>query len=414
MKSCTRLLFVFVFFLVASCDKKKNEVPPSSSYFQIALDTPMVTGNKVLLKWSGIESRYITSIRIERASDSEKSTQFQTIVRSPNDTQYTDTLTLTSYVTYRVVAQVTTSDGSKTVYSNSRVFARSDIDFLTFRIKDAICDKQTGRIYMTGTDGELGVYDIATRKVLRKIETGATITHLTMATHNGRNELYLSRNDGWVFVYDPETLDKTDQLNVMIVPTSLVCNNGKIFVSSSSSVPSLVTYDRTSKALLFDTAYSFSGLSLLALPGTNTVLLGLSSFRYRMGFNADGVMTSARANNSASFFAYAPFALLPGNTSVVCANMGVILDTGFNYISTLPRGNVFLRSFDVDVANSRLYCATSGKEVHVYNTGTFMQEKRINTAGFPIRAFYYNGTVYCISSEYDYYSSSENMFIERL
>jgi hypothetical protein len=209
MKVCTRLIAVLLLFVVASCGKKKND-QPSSSTFVLTLDTPSVSGKKIMLKWSGIDSRYLSSIYMERRIDTGLNKPPQLVPVNAADTQYTDTLTLNSYVAYRVRAQVLVDGISKTIYSNTRVFARSDIDFLPFVPRDAICDKQTGRIYMIGNTGELAVYDINTRKVLRKIETGATIVSIFMATHSGKKEIYLSRNDGWVFMYDPETLDQTD------------------------------------------------------------------------------------------------------------------------------------------------------------------------------------------------------------
>lgn len=412
MKVCTRLIAVILLFVVASCGKKKNDQPSSSS-FVLTLDTPSVSGKKIMLKWSGIESRYISSIYMERSIDTGLNKPPQLLPVTAADSQYTDTLTLNSYVAYRVRAQVLVNGISKTIYSNTRVFARSDIDFLPFVPKDAICDKQTGRIYMISAIGELAVYDITTRKVLRKIETGATIMSMLMATHNGKKEIYLSRNDGWVFMYDPETLDKTDQINTEVVPAGIVYANGKLFISSSYSSPAFLTYDRTTKALLFDTTYSFSNLSLMVLPGTNTDLLGLSSTRYRMSFDANGVMKWAKNSFSSSYSVAPPYALLPGDNRIVCANTGIIFDTGFNYLSTLPRGSVFLKSFDVDADNAKLYCGTSGQEVHVYNTSTYMQEKRIITQGLPVKVIYYNGGVYCISTESYYSGSGAGSFVER-
>lgn len=366
-----------------------------------------------MLKWSGIDSRYLSSIYMERRIDTGLNKPPQLVPVNAADTQYTDTLTLNSYVAYRVRAQVLVDGISKTIYSNTRVFARSDIDFLPFVPRDAICDKQTGRIYLISNTGELAVYDITTRKVLRKIETGATIMSMFMATHNGKKEIYLSRNDGWVFMYDPETLDKTDQINTEVVPTGIVYANGKLFISSSYSSPAFMTYDRTTKALLYDTAYSFANLCLLLLPGTNTELLGISSTRYRLSFDANGVMKWAKNSFSSSYSVAPPYALLPGDNRIVCANTGIIFDTGFNYLSTLPRGSVFLKSFDVDADNAKLYCGTSGQEVHVYNTSTYMQEKRIITQGLPAKVFYYNGGVYCISTESYYSGSGAVAFVER-
>lgn len=412
MKTSTRLIAILFLFVIAACGKK--EIVPPSPTFVLILDTPALSGNKVVLKWSGIDPKYIGELRIERGSDTNSGKQLRTIVCAPTDTQYVDTLMLSSYVDYRVSAQVRMIEGYKTVYSNLRVFIRPDLDFLTFVPKETICDKATGRIYLAGEAGELAIYDMATRKILHKIETGANIMGMNMATHDGRKEVYLSRNDGWVFIYDAETLEKTDQLNTVIVPYSMVYNNGKLFISGTSSTPSFVTYDRSTKVRLFDTAYTFSNINLLLLPGTNTELLGIYSNHYRIGFDAGGRMKSVKVNYSGSYYAYPPFILLPGNDRVVCATSGYIFDTGFNYISTLPHGSFYLRSFDLDADNSKLYCATTGKEVHVYHTTTYGQEKRMATLGYPKNAFYYNGIVYCISTEYDSYGYSTNAFIERL
>jgi hypothetical protein len=124
-------------------------------------------------------------------------------------------------------------------------------------------------------------------------------------------------------------------------------------------------------------------------------------------------MKWARYSYTGSYSVTPPYALLPGDNRIVCANTGIIFDTGLNYVSTLPRGNVYLKSFDVDADNAKLYCGTSGQEVHVYNTSTYMQEKRITTQGFPVKVFYYSGGVYCISTESYYSGYGVDAFVER-
>ncbi len=417
MKTISQILVAIIICFLAACGKKENDTPAPISY-TLTLDSPMVVGDKVVLKWSGLDSKYVKNLTLERAYDTMNYNNIPKISLPIDAKEYSDTFMLTPYVKYKLTAQVSDGTSSKIVTSNARYFSRADIDFLPWVPRDAICDKTSGIIYLIGPVGELAMYNVAGRSITKLITTGGLAGQCILATHNGRKELYVPRNDGWLFIYDAATLEQVDQVNVGPGISSVVYNDGKLFMSTSTYASSIVSYDRTSKARIDDTNYFSTGLSLKQLPGSNTEVIGVngSNGLLRFTFNANGKLDTIRSVYvSGSYFYSSVFEFLPSGDRFVTASDGTIYNADLVYVSALPRGTRYLRSFDVDAAGGQIYCSTDTREVHVYSTSTYLQTRKQNTVGYPLKTFYCNGVVVCVSTAYSISGSSASnpAFIER-
>lgn len=413
MKLITSLFALVAICFFVSCKKKETNISTNT----ITLDTPMVANNRVILKWSGLSAEKIQFIRLERLYDSVNNYNTTPIILPASATEYSDTFMLKPYVQYKVTAQLLGDVNPSSIVSNKQNFSRSDIDFLPFPPRSAICDKAFGIIYLLGYKGEIATYDINSRRITKQINPAAPLGQCYIATHSGRRELYAARQDGWVFIYDAASLELLDQLNVGYSIVSLVYNDGKLFMSTNDIKFSLVSYDRTTKLKLFDTAGNYSQFNLKLLPGSNTELIGIKGSGYccRFTFDANGKLQSLKSNSLTSFYIDGnAFEFLPSGDKIVAATSGTVINTNLEFYSTFPRGSLYLKSFDMNAAGKEVYCSTNEKEIHVYNSDSYMLTKRLPTLGYPIRSFYYNGILYAVSSEYQSISDNTTCFIERL
>jgi hypothetical protein len=110
----------------------------------------------------------------------------------------------------------------------------------------------------------------------------------------------------------------------------------------------------------------------------------------------------------------AGFEVIPSTDKVVTATVGAIINSNLEYITTLPRGTLYLTSFDFDEANRLIYCGSSAMEVHAYSMDNYQQIKKLKTRGYPINVFCDNGVVISVGSEYSNPNKDATTFIEKL
>lgn len=417
MKISSHVFVVLIALLSAASCRKKEQTKPEE--YVVVLDTPSVSGTDVTLKWTVLGGKNIQSIQLEKSIDTTYNSYNNTIAISNDATSFSDTLTMSRYVRYKLRVQVFDGTATKTVYSNPQVFVRSDIDFIPFAPVSAAFDDATHYVYLGGQQGQLAIYDAASRKILKSIETGSGVNRCTLATHNGKKELYIPRSDGWVFIYDAATLDQVDQLNIGAQVTSLAYNNGKLFLSTSDYNKGLAVYDQETKAEIFDTSYYGYGMQLRLLPGTNTELVAINGSYScaKLKFNAAGKLTTVQNQNFTTSYQMSPtlFEVFPSGDKFITGNYGTIFSSDLTYVSVLPHGMAYLNSFDFDETNNLVYCGTNQQEVHAYSLNNYLLQKKLKTQGYPIAVFYDNGTVLCVSSGSYYTSTSYTLsFIERL
>jgi hypothetical protein len=190
-------------------------------------------------------------------------------------------------------------------------------------------------------------------------------------------------------------------------------------MSTDISDLSIVSYDRTTKVKLYDTAYVYTGMNLKLLPGVNTEIIGIygsSGLCKKLSFSNDGALQSIKSGNSiSSYISSNGFEVMPSGDKIITATYGTIINSNLEQVTVLPHGSVYLTSFDFDEANRLIYCGTSLQELHTYSIDNYQLVKRIPTKGYPIRVFYDNGAVISVSAETSSYSSSSSItFIERL
>ncbi len=414
MNICTRLLLVFVVCGIAACNNGTYELTDPPVY-TLALDTPRVSGNKVVIRWSSLGSAPVQSITLTRADSARRIVSV--ISLAPTATEYADTFLLSRNIQYFVTARVVGGSIDQTVVSNTQNFTRPDIEFLGIVPNRALFDRDSRSLLMTSLEGDIALYDLDNKRTVRQIATATGITGFSLGTYNGRKELYVSRYDGWLFIYDATTLDLVEQINIGMGMGNAVYNDGKFFISTGSIGATLIAYDRATKTKISDTAGYFSYMALRMLPGTATSLIGIYSTGQvqRFNFNSSGVFLSEQTS---AFFtqdiAISPFEVYPDGEKFITSGSGTIFSKDLQYLSGLPHGSVYFNSFDFDNTNRHIYAGCTEQQVSVYSMDNYQFIKTIQTKGYPIRVFYDNGTVISVSSDYGSPNYSSVTFVERL
>ena len=403
MKKATKFLPISIVAILAffGCRKPSNN---NLSATDITLSAPKVSGNLVTLTWTKLNNDSLLSYQIIRVTDTSTNqySVYQTVDK--NTTQFTDTLPLSPYVQYYIIGQLSVT-GPRTIISNKQVFARTDINFVHLAPMDALLDRTTHQLYIYSANGAIAIYDLQTKKSTRQIATDATIGYCALGTFNGVKELYVPRNDGWLFIYNATTLEQIDQINVGGQVTSVVYNDGKLFVCGpASSTKNLVSYDRASKTVIStDPVNNNTHIKLFA--GTNSELLSITSYNQfnDIKFDATGKYVSQNiAYLSGGNASPDLFEIFPDGTKFITSSSGSVFNDSLKYVVTLPHGTISFTSFDFDNANNLIYAGCSTKTIQAYSTDNYQLKKTITTLGYPSKVFYDNGSVISVSVSYLY------------
>lgn len=429
MNTKTLLAITLAMVCFFSCKKSNNnDVTPIYSD-KVVLEPIKVTGNIATLNWSVLNNDSLQSYFIYRTTDSTSAQQIAAYYKrvDKGTNKLIDTLPMAPYVQYYVVAQMSSTStypyyNNNVKQSNKQAYARTDIDFLSFTPMDVLYDKDNHQLYAYSSAGDIAIYNMQSKKFIKKITTNATIGYCDLGIYNGKTELYVPRNDGWLFIYDATTLTQIDQINIGTSITSTVYNSGVLFISTSSYNNNFATYSRATKALITQTGYySSNNVRMKKIPNTNTEFLGIdgSSQVYDYIFDNNGKYLSQKSNSIYPNMGYNSSSLLeifPDGSNFITSNTGIIIGRDLKYVSTLPHGNISYMSFCFDISARLIYAGCSIKTIQAYSMDNYQLVKTINTQGYPTKIFYDNGAIISVSStssSSSYYYPTGYAFIEQ-
>jgi len=414
---------------IFSCQKEESDEPKSFSD-KIVLQDLEITGDSIKLTWSKLDDASLREYQVIRR---EEANGPQTILNSrfynpigslPNNKFTDEAVPYVPTLEYQVVGVLSSGQN---ISSNIVTYNRPNIKTISATPFDVQFNSQRQVLFFFESDGKISQYDLNKSQLVKSIKTDATIGYCDFATYNGTPELYVPRNDGWVFIYNAETLEKIDQFNVGSTATCVVANNDLLFISANSSswpYRPLRVYSRASKTLVSQTNDYNSITRLKRIPNTDTDLLGItanggSSNQY-YSFSSKGVLLSQFQGYSNYPLDANIFELFPSSRKYLSSSSGIIYSNTLAYEASLPKGNLVYTSFYVDPAEQYIYAGTTTKSVEVYTTNNYVQTRSIKTKAYPFRLFS-NGSngLLCVSSttpssNFYYYNVPSKLVIEQL
>ncbi|HTX88969.1 MAG TPA: hypothetical protein VMC08_08275, partial [Bacteroidales bacterium] len=351
-------------------------------------------------------------------------------ITDPSTKTYTDTdVPYTSYLEYQVVGYITTGDpySPQIIYSNIKTYERPEIKTFSFTLNDVIPDLQNNIFYVFESDsGKITRLNFETHTIEKSVNTNAQIGFCDYGVVNNAKQIYVPRKDGWIFIYDAETLNKIDQINFGESVESVVFNDNKLFANGSVNGwydEGIRVFDCVTKAEISENYLYSSGVRLKLVPGTHTRMMGLESSSYSDIYS---LVYDGSGNLVASHSGYLEYEvdqhilrMFPDGSRLITSYEGTIIDTSLQYIVTLPYGNYQFSDFDFKPDLSTIYvCCSNYKKILLFSNPGYSLIQEINTLGYPTRIFYKDNQLICLSSttasSYYPYSYARNYFIEKV
>lgn len=407
---------VFILFvLIISCKKgEKDPVPAEETYTdQIILNDLDIQGDTVKLSWSKLDTAsFIKYVVARRDFDGAELYAMGNEIQSKETTEAVDVnVPYSPDVTYQILGYL--SDDS-IIFSNAVNYHRPDITALDLIPFDVIYHPEDDLLYFFERPGRISIYDLKAKQVTKQIDTGGKISFSDFEVYQGREELYVPRDDGWVFIYDARTLEKVDEINIGATSSSVISNNNILFISNISWIDkTLKVYNRATKQVISQSGGAES-VRFKKIPHSSTKLLGArlgSGHPHYYQFDANGSIENNFYGQYSDYGMSANiFEVFPNGEKYIMSSNGAIFNIDLSYDKSLPRGSLRFMGFAFNQQGDLIYGATTTRSIEVYSTRDFEHIKTIPTKAYPFRIFVTDDAVISVSlaslinGEVDHYS----------
>lgn len=393
--------------------------PPVTYTDKIVLNPPQSSPGALTFTWSSLNNpEFGTYFFVRRESASDPGVMLLQSSNRNDTTAVDSAIPYVPYLEYQVAGNLWTG---KTFKSNIVTYTRPEIKMLAISPFDVRFDRENRLLYFFEKAGTISIYSLKEEKITKSINTVATIGYCDFGANKGLRELYVPRNDGWIFVYDALTLEKTDQINVGLHASCVVAHNNLLFVVTPYGQKHLKVLDRETGNLLSEVEEMYMS-RVKKVPGSNVELVAQTfdispPDQDYFSFSSTGELLVHTNDlyhgeyNSTSFL----FEFFPWGDKYITSSFGIIFDKYMVYQSTLPRGSLEFTSFDFDSENKLIIAGTRSKTIEIYSDPRYQHVRTIPTTLYPYRVFTdgSNG-ILCISSTtpLPYYDNPQKVVIE--
>ncbi|UOQ71502.1 hypothetical protein [Hymenobacter cellulosilyticus] len=285
-------LFILLLLCLSACESARQEDPqPVPLTTSIALQVPQLQNDSTaVLTWSALNNPDVKEYRLKRwevtnAPVTTYSVQ-PTNPAAPTVTYADGSIPYSDEVQYQVVGVLASG---KTIESNTVIFRRPGVLMARAHLYDVLFDEPSRTLYFFSRGGIVSQYSLAAQQIVKTIQVGQSVEHGSLATFQGRRELYLPTEDGRVFIYDAASLTKLDEVRVNYSQptrglTSVLSSNGLLYITTTdNNGPTLRIYDRATKAPLpYQNNRDWYGQRLYQVPGSGTELVGMALYVFPM------------------------------------------------------------------------------------------------------------------------------------
>lgn len=413
----TLALFIATMVLIGC--KKDNISTPPTYLDKIVLNNLQATSDSVVITWSILTNPdFVNYVIIRKDAPGASGTVIATMYEPQNAKFVDKTVPYTAYLQYQVIGTLRTGER---IESNIEKYQRSEIK--TFKVSpfDIQFDDQNRQIYLFEKTGNISIYSLQTNDITKTISTGATIGYCDFGMYNGVKELYVPRNDGWIFIYNAQTLQLIDQINVGLNSSCVVNNNNILYVSTAAwTNRPLKVFSRISKSKISENG-DFELTRFKKVPNSNTELLEITinigpvdQDYYSFDANGNFIQHTNDYYHGDYPLDHKIFEFFPSGNKYITSSSGAIYSKNMTFEATLPRGSLEFTCFYFDAAQHQIYCGTKSKTIEVYSELNYTRVRSIPTKTNPYRIFKdgNNGLVSVSSvGQLDYYSDAPKEII---
>lgn len=425
------LAFALMVVILIACKKDddcpSNDSNENGSYSDlIVLGDLQIQGDTIVLNWSKLETIHFRGYQIVRKEAEGEYTEpgsynpniIETIY-DPEIRTFTDTeVPLTGFLEYQIIGMIDEDEQYGFIYSNSQKYERPEIQTFTIHFKEVIPDIDNNRFYFTETsNGKIHVFNFEELRLEKTLDTEANIGYCSLGEYNSIQELYVPRSDGWVFVYDAETLVKRDQIDIAQPSSCVVSNNGILYISTDAwTNRPLRVYNRDTHAMIYEGG-DFDDTRLRVIPGTQTEIMEVTINigpvdinRYTFDSNGNHINSQNDPYHGDYPLDDFIFQFFPNNEGFITSYQGAIYDMDMHYVNRLPRGEYKFSDFAFSENGNTVYASCSNsKSILAYSLDNFMIEKKFNTLGYPLKIYRKGNELICISGTE--FMDSSNFFV---
>jgi len=433
MKVNTLILISGVLLFLSGCkkDNDSSNNPPTWSDLKITISEFQESNDSIRITWSKLDvsnfQGYYIIRRNYKATDTTQYNYNEVIesISDPSITSFTDVGVPTdSYLEYQVMGKFyhSTDHVTTTIYSNVRSLERPEMKKFRFNPKDILQDNANHRLYVIDNDsGKISILDYKSREITRQVFTFATLGFSSIGTFNGAEELYVPRNDGWIYIYDANTLEKTDQIKAGTKCYSVIYNTGKLFavVDTSYYGYAVKVFDRAGKSLITHTGIIEGPEHLALVPGSNTRLFGINGYRvFSFEYDPNGHYISWNLTSySSSGYTYRAFETFPNGQGFITSRTGSVYSNSLNLVQNLPYGDNEYSAFTFNSPLTSLFAGCSNyKHVVEYSCPGYSELQTYPCKGYPAAVFTDAGNLVVLSSVYtsSWYSDPVDYYLESI
>lgn len=318
---------------------------------------------------------------------------FGTVITSIEDVDsnnYTDILTpYGDTISYYIV--VTNQAG----YSRkSNIVTTNGPKSFNINAENAVFHPTEPYVYIKSNNNIITILNYETQEILLEKDLGGVIGNFTIGDNGYGLELYMPNSDGWVYIYDPLTLEEKASINVGASAVSVETNNnGFIIVSSDDSD---YTYEENrifdrSTLNYIDSDGDFHKGILKILPSNNELIsISVNISPIDMDyyqFDDEGFFTSHSNDRYHGDHPLDPyiFKIAPANNFLITSKEGAVYsaDSNMEYLGVLPRLSEKFSDFEFNSDASIIYAGLStDKKIYTYQSSNLNKIEEIPTRGY--------------------------------
>ena len=204
-------------------------------------------------------------------------------------------------------------------------------------------------------------------------------------------ELYVPREDGWVYIYNAESFELLDRIDTGRASSSVIFNQNKLFLSTDAwtSRP-LKVYDRTTGDILEETG-DFDLTRLRQVPGSNTEIFEITlnigpvdQDLYRFDNNGELIEHLDDRYHGDFDLDANIFSFFPQSDRFITGRQGAIYSKDMIYQSRLPQGYLQFSSFSFNIDKNLIYAGCSNeKSVQKFDMNELSREGFLETNSYP-------------------------------
>lgn len=386
MKYFYFIFLLFPFFI--TCKKENTETVYVNS---ITLNELIISEDSITLNWTALNSPYFLYYGILRFEGID--TVYLEGVNNVKNTFIDKNVPYSPNVSYQIIGYnvIPNSNSKEKIKSNIVKYTRPEIQTLQGSPTQIKYDETNNQLYLFEAKGKISIHDIISGKTIKSVNLNASIGECDLGSYNGVKEIYIPRNDGWIYILNAQTLEQIDQINVKYEAGSVIFSNNFLFIiiPSLNSKP-LKVYKRATKNLVNEVG-SRSILNLKKLPNSNNDFFEISYAQSITGiynFDSSGqqilftpIFTSEKKIESPIF------EFFPKGDKFISTNKGSIFSNECVFITDLIKDENPYTAFVFNPLNMQFYGAKANKTVEVYSEILYKYLRTIKTNSYIVKLF---------------------------